>query len=132
MNEFIDMNYFIVKGEHSAHLVLLWFFSTTHPFQTFYVLRGWVPSIILVSPQLCTYITVSISLSVLLHYLVGFLSFPHTSMSVLLCRAIRLSRYTLFGVQIDFSRRQYHSQIFSIWSKSVQLSTSYSSYIDRL
>ena len=37
MNEFILRNYFMIRGEHSAHSVLLRLKSTTHPFQTFYV-----------------------------------------------------------------------------------------------
>ena len=91
INEFVSRNYFMVRGEHSAHSVFSWFYSTSYSFQVFDLpndsLRGWIPPIIFVSPQWFTLIAVLLRLSVLFHLLVSSLSSPDISMSVWFCWA---------------------------------------------
>ena len=83
MNEFIIINYFLwLRMNIPFSSVLRMFYSTTHLFQasTSQCWPTWVgSSIIQMFPQLFALVAVLLRLSVLLNYLVDFLSFPYTS-----------------------------------------------------
>ena len=129
MNEFIIMNYFMVRSKNYFHSVLLRFYSTSNLFRLFDVsnagLLEKVHSFILVFPRWYVFAAVLFSLSILLRYLVDslFSLWTRICIPILLIRYCPGTLYCKFGSTFlkDSSIVRYSESGLIILCKTVYL-----------